>query len=161
MLIADATSDDPDTPIKLADFGLSADISQDPLMHEPCGTPEYVGMCRLLRPEHRPVYSTCSRRCDDVALLCAAPEVITRFREGYDKSCDIWSLGVIMYILLCGYAPFWGENASQILRRVKNSKVSLRALLRPAFADTRGAHAGGLSRQAVEARQFGGHRACE
>ena len=43
MLIADATSEDPQTPIKLADFGLSADIKKDPLMHEPCGTPEYVG----------------------------------------------------------------------------------------------------------------------
>ena len=50
MLIADATSLDPDTPIKLADFGLSADISQDPLMHEPCGTPEYVGEFRLRQP---------------------------------------------------------------------------------------------------------------
>ena len=28
-----------------------------------------------------------------------------------------------MYILLCGYAPFWGSSASDILRRVKNSKV--------------------------------------
>ena len=43
MLIADATSSDPATPIKLADFGLSADITDSPLMHEPCGTPEYVG----------------------------------------------------------------------------------------------------------------------
>jgi hypothetical protein len=47
MLIADATSEDPATPIKLADFGLSADISHNPLMHEPCGTPEYVGASRL------------------------------------------------------------------------------------------------------------------
>ena len=45
MLIADASSDDPQTAIKLADFGLSADITADPLMHEPCGTPEYVGAC--------------------------------------------------------------------------------------------------------------------
>ena len=56
-------------------------------------------------------------------LGVAAPEVVTRFKEGYDKACDIWSLGVIMYILLCGYAPFWGSSASDILRRVKNSKV--------------------------------------
>jgi serine/threonine protein kinase len=49
--------------------------------------------------------------------------VVTRFKEGYDKACDIWSLGVIMYILLCGYAPFWGSSAQEILRRVKNNKV--------------------------------------
>jgi serine/threonine protein kinase len=42
MLIASQDSDNPDTPIKLGDFGLSADITKETLMHEPCGTPEYV-----------------------------------------------------------------------------------------------------------------------
>lgn len=40
-----------------------------------------------------------------------APEVVEAFTgeaTTYDKRCDIWSLGVIMYILLCGYPPFYG-----------------------------------------------------
>jgi len=41
-----------------------------------------------------------------------APEVLGP--EKYDKSCDIWSTGVIMYILICGYPPFYSHGGQPI-----------------------------------------------
>merc|ERR1719162_2403518 len=45
-----------------------------------------------------------------------SPQVLA---GGYNESCDIWSVGVMTYILLCGYPPFYGDKDSDILKMVK------------------------------------------
>lgn len=45
-----------------------------------------------------------------------APEVLN---NNYDEKCDIWSIGVILFILLCGYPPFNGANENEIIERVR------------------------------------------
>lgn len=44
-----------------------------------------------------------------------APEVL---KEEYDEKCDIWSSGVVFYILLTGIPPFNGPTENDILNRV-------------------------------------------
>ena len=51
-----------------------------------------------------------------------APEVLNNF---YNEKCDIWSCGVIMYILLCGSPPFYGDTDDEIYARVREGKFSL------------------------------------
>lgn len=68
-----------DTKIKLADFGCAHPFSPGKkCLHTLCGSPQY-----------------------------AAPELYMH-ENGYDEKCDLWSIGVVIFVLLGGYAPFEG-----------------------------------------------------
>ncbi|KAM3371983.1 hypothetical protein ACQJBY_019062 [Aegilops geniculata] len=82
---------DENSNLKVSDFGLST-ISEcrrlDGLLHTSCGTPAYV-----------------------------APEVINR--KGYDGAkADIWSCGVILFVLLAGYLPFQDKNLMNMYKKI-------------------------------------------
>ncbi|XP_043289176.1 MAP kinase-interacting serine/threonine-protein kinase 1 isoform X2 [Venturia canescens] len=84
------------TPIKVCDFDLGSGIKFNNTMSSPLATPQ------LLTPVGSAEFM--------------APEVVEAFigeTSYYDKRCDLWSLGVIMYILLCGYPPFYGNCGTE------------------------------------------------
>ena len=58
-----------------------------------------------------------------------APEVLAQ--KPYGKSVDVWSIGVISYILLCGYPPFYDENDANLFAQIL--KGNMRLIILTAF----------------------------
>ncbi|OQO09088.1 hypothetical protein B0A48_05979 [Cryoendolithus antarcticus] len=72
---------DKELHVKLADFGLAKIIGEESFTSTLCGTPSYV-----------------------------APEILEQSnRRRYTRAVDVWSLGVVLYICLCGFPPFSDE----------------------------------------------------
>ncbi|KAK6141762.1 hypothetical protein DH2020_024495 [Rehmannia glutinosa] len=83
--------------LKVSDFGLSAlsqQVRDDGLLHTTCGTPNYV-----------------------------APEVLND--RGYNGAmADLWSCGVILFVLLAGYLPFDDSNLMNLYKKISNAEFT-------------------------------------
>jgi serine/threonine protein kinase len=95
---------DTDGNLKISDFGLSAlpqQVREDGLLHTTCGTPNYV-----------------------------APEVIDD--KGYHgASADIWSCGVILFVLMAGYLPFDEPNLMTLYKKIHRADFTCPAWVSP------------------------------
>lgn len=83
-------------PVKLADFGFAKSIEKKNGCRTLCGTPGYL-----------------------------APEILERF-PAYDVKCDVWSVGVILFLLLGGYLPFDDEDEDKVFDRTRNGQYDFR-----------------------------------
>ena len=54
-----------------------------------------------------------------------APEVLTSV---YTEKCDIWSIGVIMFMMLTGYPPYDGPNEIEVMRNIKRNRSNMHLL---------------------------------
>jgi serine/threonine protein kinase len=50
-------------------------------------------------------------------------------QKPYGKAVDVWSIGVISYILLCGYPPFYDENDANLFAQILKGKSIKRNLI--------------------------------
>ncbi len=60
-----------------------------------------------------------------------APDVLN---GNYNEKCDLWSIGVILYILLCGAPPFNGTD-EQIMAKVKKGSWEFRGQIWQSISD--------------------------
>uniref|UniRef100_A0A8B9SRB7 Ribosomal protein S6 kinase n=1 Tax=Anas platyrhynchos TaxID=8839 RepID=A0A8B9SRB7_ANAPL len=81
------------------------------------------GFARLKPPDNQPLKTPC------FTLHYAAPELLNH--NGYDESCDLWSLGVILYTMLSGQVPFQSQDKSltctsalEIMKKIKKGEFS-------------------------------------
>lgn len=84
--------DEDDLVIKLSDFGLSITLGRDD--------------------------NFMSQTCGTPMYM--APEVIDE--KGYSKQCDVWSIGVIMYFVLCGHPPFYAASEQDLYAMIREAK---------------------------------------
>ena len=83
-------------PVKLADFGFAKTVEKKNGCRTLSGTPGYL-----------------------------APEILERW-PAYDVKCDVWSVGVILFLLLGGYLPFDDDDEEKVFDRTRNGQYDFR-----------------------------------
>uniref|UniRef100_H2YPK0 Protein kinase domain-containing protein n=1 Tax=Ciona savignyi TaxID=51511 RepID=H2YPK0_CIOSA len=106
-----------DSKIMISDFGLSKLEVEGQMLKTACGTPGYVGCSAIIF--HTPTKLVQTIKKTNNAWV-NSPEVLQH--KPYGKEVDVWSIGVIAYILLCGYPPFYDESDQKLFEQIMKAE---------------------------------------
>ena len=69
------------------------------------------------------IFSKYKKNFEDTigTLIYCSPEVL---KNNYNKECDVWSCGIIMYVLLSGHFPFFGKTETEIRNKILSGKFN-------------------------------------
>ena len=129
-----------DAKIKVADFGLARVVTGKDMMKTACGTPGCARRPPPRPPRARRPLPPAARRAPTPAARpppaaaaarrspppppprsYVAPEILKN--QGYDSGAvDMWSTGVILYILLCGFPPFYEEELPALFDQILHAR---------------------------------------
>lgn len=122
--------------IKLSDFGLCKNFHADMAALPPGGSAADGGFINssdgkgeggLSMTERAAAWKKTARK--QAFSTVGTPDYIScevLLKRGYNKECDYWSLGVVLFEMLVGYPPFYAEDPLKTCRKILNWKETLK-----------------------------------
>lgn len=89
--------------VKIIDFGFSIWVPKTKKLKIFCGTPSYMVFILLF-------------------MFLKSPEIVSK-TEYFGEKADIWALGIVLYVILCGKFPFKGINDIDLFKKIKKGNI--------------------------------------
>lgn len=111
-------SKDSDTDVRVADFGSATKFRAGGKLMKLLEARALSSLIVFL------FYFTIGHKLNQLigSPLYISPSVL---QHSYGPEADLWSLGIVLYVMLCGVPPFWGRTTAEIFHSIQNTPLNL------------------------------------